>query len=130
MASKNSPKKLAVPDVASLLGNISEAQGTLDATPQQEVQPVKRASVNTLERKNVNTSKKDDKAPIGKPTLKQPGIAYARLSPRIPVSVKKQLDIALIHGGYNDEDGQPIRYIDEFVAEAVRRMLASRPDSK
>jgi hypothetical protein len=130
MASKNSPKKLEVPDVASLLGTISEAQGTLDETPQQEVQPVKRVSVNTPQRKNVNTAKEQEKGTIGKPTLKQPGVTYARLSPRIPVSVKKQLDIALIHGGYNDENGQPIRYIDEFVAEAVRRMLANRPDSK
>ena len=112
-------------DVKALLGAIGAVNATHEPSPVQEIQIV--APVNTLTRKNVSTPIKEDRPPIGKPTLKQPGVAYARLSPRIPVAVKKQLDIALVNGGYQDEDGQPIRYIDEFVAEAVRRMLATRP---
>ena len=129
MTSNQNDRKLKVADeTKSKISEYAARRAEFKKTPTQEVVRVVQA-VNTPEHKNVNTPKQDDKAPIGKPTLKQPGVTYARLSPRIPVSVKKQLDIALIHGGYNDENGQPIRYIDEFVAEAVRRMLANRPDS-
>ena len=129
MTSKQDDRKLKVAsETKSVISDFNARRAEFKKPPVQEVRPV--LSVNTPEHKNVNTSKIVDKPPIGKPTLKQPGVTYARLSPRIPVSVKKQLDIALIHGGYNDENGQPIRYIDEFVAEAVRRMLASQPDSK
>lgn len=126
MTSKQDDRKLKVGnDTKSVISELAARREEFKRSPLQEVRPV--VSVNTPERKNVNTLKKEDKPPIGKPTLKQPGVTYARLSPRIPVPLKKQLDIALVNGGYQDEDGQPIRYIDEFVAEAVRRMLATRP---
>ena len=126
MTSKQDDRKLKVGnDTKSVISEFAARRAEFKSSPLQEVRPV--VSLSALERKNANTPKKEDRPPIGKPTLKQPGVTYARLSPRIPVPLKKQLDIALVNGGYQDEDGQPIRYIDEFVAEAVRRMLATRP---
>lgn len=126
MATKSDPKKMEVPDVSDLLSKIGDSRNALPKSPLQEVKPVEAITADTPIRQNVKTSKAS--APVnvgGKPTNKMPEVAYVRLSPRIPAVLKEELDIALIRRKFTDDRGQPIRYIDEFVAEAVRRMLAA-----
>ena len=126
MATKSDNKKMEVPDVSDLLSRIGESRGSLPKSPVQEVKPVERIDVNTSVRENTKTPKPAATSNLGgKPTNKKTEVTYVRLSPRIPAPLKEDLDIALIKRKFVDDQGQPIRYIDEFVAEAVRRMLAA-----
>jgi hypothetical protein len=124
-------RKMDVPDVTSLLGKIGASREAVGKAPLQEVRPVQEPrtvlDVNTSKRKNVQTDDSPTEAESnagGRPTVKSKEIKYARLSPRIPVDLKTELDVVLAHKQVVDAKGTPIRYIDEFVAEAIRRMLA------
>ena len=140
-----STKKLDVPDIGDLLGQITERRNDLPKSPIQSVQPVaekteiqekpeKRKAVSTqkstaavtAKRLNGKTGKALDggeRGIGGRPTLKRDDVDYVKLSPRIPKELKKQVELALIHERYRDKDGNVIKTMDEFVALALNRLL-------
>lgn len=148
------PKKTTTPQAPAnpeLLAMINDNRHLTQQSPVQLVQPVDEKKENAAEtgassdksvhtpiRSNVNTQKcintksvtTEEKGVGGKPTLKKDGVKYSRLSPNIPAELKLDMDTAILHGRYTDVEGQTIRYIDEFVAEAVRRMLTQKQDKQ
>jgi hypothetical protein len=124
-------KKINMPDIGGLLGQISEKRdsGELPRTEIQRVQPVKdesRINVKTVKRKNTKTSKEPTSAGRssgGRPSVKQEGIEYVKLSPRIPKALSTQAKIALAEERFKDKDGQPVKTLDELVALAFERLF-------
>jgi hypothetical protein len=124
-------KKINMPDIGGLLGQISEKRdsGELPRTEIQRVQPVKdesRIAVKTAKRENVKASKEPTAAGRssgGRPSVKQEGIEYVKLSPRIPKALSTQAKIALAEERFKDKDGQPVKTLDELVALAFERLF-------
>jgi hypothetical protein len=124
-------KKINMPDIGGLLGQISEKRdsGELPRTEIQRVQPVKdesRIAVKTAKRENVKTSKEPasvGRSSGGRPSVKQEGIEYVKLSPRIPKALSTQAKIALAEERFKDKDGQPVKTLDELVALAFERLF-------
>ena len=129
-------KKINVPDIGSLLGQIAEKRdsGELPRTEVQRVQPVEteeRMNVDTLKSKAGKTEKQKKTAPVradgssvtGRPTMKAVDIEYVKLSPRIPKGLKKIVEIALVEERFKDEDGRVITTMDEIVALALARLM-------
>ncbi len=125
-----STKKMDVPDIGGLLGQIAEKRHDLPKAPIQSVQPI---AVKTEIRKNVKTAKhtnvKTDDDRVrgigGRPSLKKEDIEYVKLSPRIPKPLKKRVEQALIDERYRDEEGAVITTMDEFVGLALERLLGN-----
>lgn len=123
-------KKMDVPDIGGLLGQIATKRHDLPKSPIQSVQPV---GIKPSERKDVHTSKRtnyqntDDRARGigGRPSVKKEDIEYVKLSPRIPKVLKKRVEMALIEERYRDEDGTVVKTMDEFVALALDRLLGN-----
>ena len=129
-------KKINVPDIGSLLGQIAEKRdsGELPRTEVQRVQPVEteeRMNVDTLKSKAGKTEKQknrvlvrtDGSSVTGRPTMKAVDIDYVKLSPRIPKGLKKTVEIALVEERFKDEDGRVITTMDEIVAFALARLM-------
>jgi hypothetical protein len=124
-------KKMDVPDIGGLLSKISEKRdsGELPRTEIQRVQPVKdesRIDVKPAKRTNVKTLKPasaEGRPSGGRPTVKQEGIEYVKLSPRIPKTLSTQAKIALAEERFKDKDGQPVKTLDELVALAFERLF-------
>ena len=141
-------KKMDVPDIGNLLGEISKKRdsGELPKTERQHVQPVpqpeevKSSSVlefkseNNLELKSENTKTlKNERAktsaieesrwPGGRPSMKRDDIEYVKISPKIPKTLKKRADQARIDELFTDDQGRPVRTLDELVAVALDRLL-------
>lgn len=129
-------KKINVPDIGSLLGQIAEKRdsGELPRTEVQRVQPVEteeRMNVDTLKSKAGKTEKRkndvlvrsDGSNVTGRPTMKAVDIEYVKLSPRIPKGLKKIVEIALVEERFKDEEGRVITTMDEIVALALARLM-------
>lgn len=128
-----STKKMDVPDIGNLLGQIAEKRHDLPKAPIQSVQPVddkpaERKDVLTAKRQNVKTSKVSDEKSRGvggRPSVKRDDIEYVKLSPRVPKELKKRVELALIEERYRDEEGAVVKTMDEFVALALDRLLSN-----
>ena len=128
-----STKKMDVPDIGGLLGQIAEKRHDLPKAPTQSVQPVQdkpaeRKDVLPLKRQNAKPAKEIDEKPRGvggRPSVKKEDIEYVKLSPRVPKELKKRVEVALIEERYRDEEGGVVKTMDEFVALALDRLLAN-----
>jgi hypothetical protein len=124
-------KKTDMPDIGGLLSKISEKRdsGELPRTEIQRVQPVQdksRIDVKPVKRTNVKTLKHttaEGRSAGGRPTVKQEGIEYVKLSPRIPKALSTQAKIALAEERFQDKDGQPVKTLDELVALALESLF-------
>lgn len=141
MATTN--RKKTVPDIGSLLGQISAKRDELPKTPVQTVQPVVESdeentmkpdkAVKTLKSKNSKTGKQKPSTPDsyrglgGRPSLKKASIEYVKISPRIPKPLKKQVDMALVQERFQDEEGNHIKTLDEIVALSLQRLFPKKP---
>lgn len=126
-------KKMDVPDIGGLLGQIAEKRHDLPKTPIQSVNPVGEKPV---ERKTVEPAKRQNKKAEastddrtrgvgGRPSTKKDDVEYVKLSPRVPKSLKKSVERALIDEIYRDKDGNVVKTMDEVVALALTRLLAT-----
>ena len=137
-------KKMEVPDIGNLLGEISKKRdsGELPKTERQHVQPVPQAeeakSFSVLELKSENTktlkqeyaktplsAPEEARWPGGRPTMKRDDIEYVKISPKIPKALKKRADQARLDERFKDEKGRPVSTLDELVALALDRLLKS-----
>lgn len=123
-------KKIDVPDISNLLGEISKKRdsGELPKTEIQHVQPFKEQkheNSQELKRENIKTGKQESSEPRGaggRPSVKREDIEYVKISPRIPKSLKKQVEIALVEERFSDKEGRAITTLDEIVALALARL--------
>lgn len=132
--------KMDVPDIGNLLGQISQKRdsGELPKTEIQHVQPVKTEELTNLKElksKNILTQKSNDvktgklahseetRGPGGRPKKLKVGVEYFKMSPRIPVALKEELDVALSRKKFRDADGLPITTVDTIVELALTRLL-------
>lgn len=119
-----------VPDIGNLLGEISKKRdsGELPKTEIQHVQPVKeqkQENSNELKHENIKTGKHEGSEPRGsggRPSVKREDIEYVKISPRIPKSLKKQVEMALVEERFSDKEGRAITTLDEIVALALARL--------
>mgnify|MGYP003376708592 CR=1 FL=1 len=132
-------RKKTVPDLGGLLGQITAKRDELPKTPVQTVQPVaaseegKRMELGnhskTLKSINSKTGKKNAMPPDnyrgsgGRPSLKKASIEYVKISPRIPKTLKKQVDMALVQEVFQDEEGNHINTLDEVVTLALKKLI-------
>ena len=124
-------KKMDVPDIGGLLGQIAEKRNDLPKAPIQSVQPVEDKQVSrtggkTPKQKNQPVPEDRSRGIGGRPSVKKEDIEYVKLSPRVPKELKKSVERALIDELYRDKDGNVIKTMDEFVALALTRLLESR----
>jgi hypothetical protein len=129
MATKS---QMDVPDISNLLGQISKKRdsGELPKTEIQHVQPVKTEkpmNSDELMSKKVKTQNQsldgEPKGPGGRPKKLMPNVEYFKMSPRIPVALKEELDVALARRKFRDADGLPITTVDAIVELALTRLL-------
>ena len=125
-----STKKMDVPDIGGLLGQIADKRHDLPKAPIQSVQPVhekpaERINVQTVKHKTTKTVGDQSRGVGGRPSVKKEDIEYVKLSPRIPKALKKRVEVALIDERYRDEDGAIVKTMDEFVALALDRLLGN-----
>jgi hypothetical protein len=119
-------KTPSAPEISGLLSKISSKRTEYPPAPLQSVQPVleeKSIAGNTAKSGKGNTGKSTK---IGKPTVKSDGVEYIKISPRIRKALKKQMDIALAEERFSDDKGRLIKTIDEFVAFAIEKLIASK----
>ena len=129
-------KKMDVPDIGNLLGVITQKRdsGELPKTDIQYVETVKTKkhnNVNEFDSKDVKTQKstnvktlKQDKPGIGgRPMKLKRDVTYLKISPRIPESLKEEMDVAVARKRFVDEDDKPITTIDGIVELALIRLL-------
>jgi hypothetical protein len=95
-------------DPRALLGNLVARNAEHPKSPIQEVRPIGDSRDAGGERPSK----------MGRPSRKVKGGEYVKIGPKIPRALKKEMDIALVNERF---DG--VVTIDEFVAEALRRML-------
>ena len=132
-------KKMNVPDIGSLLGKIAEKRdsGELPRTEVQRVQPVEVSQspeIANITRKDVKTPKRenqtqqvfDDRSAGGRPSAKEQGVEYARLSSKIPKSLKRRVEIAMLEERFQDAKGRTITTFDELVALAFERLVSEK----
>lgn len=126
-----------MPDISHLLGKISEKRSELPKTEIQHVTAVKELKsensktdklLNGKTEKQVNskTAKSNNgetRGIGGRPSLKNEGIEYVKISPRVPKSLKKKIDLILVEERFKDEEGRPITTLDEIVALALSRLV-------
>lgn len=114
-------KKLKIkPDLGGLVGSLSAKRNELTPSPMQKtiVVPEQEQGI-TPGAPETKTANKG-----GRGTVKDfEKIEYTRLSPKIPSELKTELDIAVARKNFKDKNGLVIKTIDEFVAEAVYRMI-------
>lgn len=123
-------KKMDVPDLGNLLGKITEKRdnGELPKTEIQRVQPVKileseTSKVGKKEEGVITPQKPENRPPVGRPSTKLEGVEYIKISPRIPKSLKKAAEFALIEERFRDKHGRPVTTTDEIVTLALERLL-------
>lgn len=121
-------KKMDVPDIGNLLSSISKKResGELPPSEIQRVEPVepqRSKNVKTLKQENVETLNRETRGVGGRPTVKDSGTEYVKLSPRIPKALKKSVEIALVEERFHDQEGRPVTTMDEIVTLALERLL-------
>lgn len=124
-------KKMNVPDIGGLLGQIAEKRNDLPKAPIQSVQPVEdneesQPAGKTAKVQNQPAADERTRGTGGRPSVKKDNIEYVKLSPRVPKELKKAVERALIDELYRDKDKNVIKTMDEFVALALTRLLESR----
>lgn len=130
MTTKNS-KKLA--EVSNLLGTITQMKdsGELGKSPIQAVQPVEKTdsqekelkSINSLTLKQENQTTDGEKRRGGRPTIKRDDVEYVKISPRIPKTLKQEVNVALAQEKFRDYDGFTVKTLDELVTFALEKLL-------
>lgn len=126
-------KKMDVPDIGGLLGQIAEKRHDLPKAPIQSVNPVgekpaTRKAVEPAKRLNKKAEAPTDdrtRGVGGRPSTKKDDVEYVKLSPRVPKELKKRVELALIEERYRDEEGAVVKTMDEFVALALDRLLSN-----
>ena len=115
-------------DISALLGTIATNRTNLPKSPMQEVRPVEPVSADKVEkRKNGKTAKRlndETRGVGGRPSYKRDNIEYVKISPRIPKTLKQQIEIALIQEHFRDSDGMIIKTMDELTAHALEKLLS------
>lgn len=130
MTTKNS-KKLA--EVSNLLGTITQMKdsGELGKSPIQAVQPVEKTdsqekelkSINSLTLKQENQTTDSEKRRGGRPTIKRDDVEYVKISPRIPKTLKQEVNVALAQEKFRDYEGFTVKTLDELVTFALEKLL-------
>jgi len=106
----------------------TEMSKSVNTQLQGEVKTEKSIASNTEIRKSVKTDKQPELKNVGgRPKRLQPGVEYVKMSPRIPESLKTELDIALARKLFTDEEGRPITTVDKIVELALIRLLPKNP---
>jgi hypothetical protein len=123
-------KKMDVPDIGNLLSSISKKResGELPPSEIQRVEPVetqRSKNVKTPKQENVENFKHEARGAGGRPTVKDRGTEYVKLSPRIPKALKKSVEIALVEERFFDQENRPVTTMDEIVTLALERLLKS-----
>jgi hypothetical protein len=115
-------------DISALLGTIATKRNDLPKSPMQEVRPIEPSATKKADkRENVKTAKRlndETRGVGGRPTYKRDDIEYVKISPRIPKSLKQQIEIALIQEHFRDGDGMIIKTMDELTAHALEKLLS------
>lgn len=131
MTTKNSKK---LDEVSSLLGTITQKKdsGELGKSPIQAVQPVEKTdspekelkSINSLTPKQENqTADSEKRRGGGRPTIKRDDVEYVKISPRIPKTLKQEVNVALAQEKFRDYDGFTVKTLDELVTFALEKLL-------
>lgn len=132
-------KKMNVPDIGNLLSTITKKResGELPPTDIQRVQSVEadapkvhaekaQQGVKTPKQQNPSAQEVGRRGPGGRPSAKEQGVEYARLSSRIPKALKKRGEIALTEERFQDAKGRPITTFDELVTFALERLVPEK----
>jgi len=134
MTTKNSKK---LDEVSSLLGTITQKKdsGELGKSPiqaVQPVQPVEKSETEQKELKSINslTLKQENQMAEGtsrraggRPTIKRDDVEYVKISPRIPKTLKQEVNVALAQEKFRDYDGFTVKTLDELVTFALEKLL-------
>ena len=131
MTTKNSNKRA---EVSNLLSTIKQKKdsGELGKSPIQAVQPVEKADTQEKELKSINslTLKQENQVAEGtnrraggRPTIKRDDVEYVKISPRIPKTLKQEVNVALAHEKFRDYDGFTVKTLDELVTFALEKLL-------
>ena len=132
MTTKNSNKRA---EVSSLLDTITKKKdsGELGKSPIQAVQPVEKVneeqekelkSINSLTPKQENqVAESEKKRGGGRPTIKRDDVEYVKISPRIPKTLKQEVNVALAQEKFRDYDGYTVKTLDELVTFALEKLL-------
>ena len=131
MTTKNSKK---LDEVSSLLGTITQKKdsGELGKSPIQAVQPVEKTDSQEKELKSINslTLKQENQVAEGtnrraggRPTIKRDDVEYVKISPRIPKTLKQEVNVALAQEKFRDYDGFAVKTLDELVTFALEKLL-------
>ena len=131
MTTKNSNKRA---EASSLLSTITQKKdsGELGKSPIQAVQPVEKADTQEEELKSINslTLKQENQVTEGinrraggRPTIKRDDVEYVKISPRIPKTLKQEVNVALAHEKFRDYDGFTVKTLDELVTFALEKLL-------
>ena len=131
MTTKNSNKRA---EVSSLLSTITQKKdsGELGKSPIQAVQPVEKADTQEEELKSINslTLKQENQVAEGtnrraggRPTIKRDDVEYVKISPRIPKTLKQEVNVALAQEKFRDYDGFTVKTLDELVTFALEKLL-------
>jgi cell division septum initiation protein DivIVA len=131
MTTKNSNKRA---EVADLLGTITQKKdsGELGKSPIQAVQPVEKADTQEKELKSINskTLKQENQVAEGtnrraggRPTIKRDDVEYVKISPRIPKTLKQEVNVALAQEKFRDYEGFNVKTLDELVTFALEKLL-------
>lgn len=136
MTAKLAPN-MKVPKAAidSLLGTMTKKRDELPKTERQHVQPVQAvpadkgsaemdATVITQKSNAVKTLKQEDGKTQGRPSFKREGVEYVKTSPRLPKTLKKRVDMALVQEWFRDSEDRPVTTLDMIVELALERLLA------
>jgi hypothetical protein len=131
MTTKNSNKRA---EVSNLLSTIKQKKdsGELGKSPIQAVQPVEKADTQEEELKSINslTLKQENQVAEGtnrraggRPTIKRDDVEYVKISPRIPKTLKQEVNVALAQEKFRDYDGFTVKTLDELVTFALEKLL-------
>ena len=59
----------------------------------------------------------------GRPTIKRDDVEYVKISPRIPKTLKQEVNVALAQEKFRDYDGFTVKTLDELVTFALEKLL-------
>lgn len=115
-----SPIQKVVPESEVQQTLVTEMNEGDEVSLTHEIEAVKEVKQRKIQAKALSPEKGKK---TGRPSVKIVDIEYTRLSPRIPVDLKTELDVAIARKSYKDSKGMIIKTIDEFITEAVHRMI-------
>lgn len=125
-------KKMTVPDIGGLLGQIAAKRPDMPKTAIQHVQPIEEGKQESgkeeknLRGKTLESERVIEVSKIGRKTKKVPEVEYVKISPKIAKPLKKRVDIAIKSELITDAEGTIITTLDECVAYALEQILNKR----